>query len=143
MNVLSLLESPLSDIFLSMADGKLEQPRFSDASTVVKYLVPDGYPGKEVKANAEVKVGGESLERAGAKIYYASVYEREGKIYTTSSRAFGILGMGKTLKDAEAIAETGCGCVSGPVWHRQDIGTKELVQKRIDHMLEIRGQAGR
>jgi len=139
MNVLSLLKSPLSDILLSMADGNLEQPEFSDECTVVKYLVPDGYPEKPVK-DAEVTVDAESLEHAGGKIYYASVYEKEGKIYTTGSRSFGILGKAKTLDEAEAITESCCGCVSGPVWHREDIGTKELVQKRIDHMMEIRNR---
>jgi len=137
MNVLALLKGSLADVFLSMADGKLERPEFSGDCTVVKYLVPEGYPGKSL-TDAEVRVDAAALEKTGATIYYASVYEREGRILTTGSRAFGILGVGNRLQDAEACAEKGCGCVSGPVWHRHDIGTAELVQKRIDHMKELR-----
>jgi len=137
MNVLALLRSPLAEVFLSMADGKLGRPEFSEECTVVKYLVPQGYPGKSL-ADAEVAVNGACMGRAGARAYYASVYEKEGKVCTTGSRSFGILGMGKTLADAEGAAEAGCACVSGPVWHRKDIGTAALVQKRVDHMKELR-----
>jgi phosphoribosylamine--glycine ligase len=139
MNVLSLLKTSLTNVFLSMADGNLEQPEFSEDSTVVKYLVPEGYPGSS-KKDEEVKVDSEELERAGGKIYYASVYENEGKVYTTSSRSFGILGKEKTIDESESIAESSCSCVSGPVWHREDIGTKELIEKRIEHMKKLREQ---
>lgn len=138
MNVLPLLKTSLADMFLSMADGKLETPSFSDLSTVVKYLVPEGYPDSP-KRNAQVEVDGISIEKLGARIYYASVYEDSGKIYTTSSRSFGILGMGKRISDSEKIAEAACRSVKGPVWHREDIGTAALIQKRVDHMKEIRG----
>jgi phosphoribosylamine-glycine ligase len=139
MNVLSLLKTSLTDVFLSMADQNLEKPEFSDQSTVVKYLVPEGYPGNS-KKDQEVKVDAVGLEKAAGKMYYASVYEDEGKIFTTSSRSFGILGMSETLDEAESIAEAGCSCVTGPLWHREDIGTEELVQKRIDHMKKLRMQ---
>jgi phosphoribosylamine--glycine ligase len=139
MNVLSLLKTSLSNLFLSMADSNLEQPEFSDESTVVKYLVPDGYPGNSIK-NAEVKVDATEIEKAGGKIYYASVYENEGKVYTTGSRGFGILGKSKTIEEAESIAESCCTSVSGPLWHRQDIGSDELIQKRVIHMQKLRGE---
>ena len=44
-----------------------------------------------------------------------------------------------TIEEAEQIAEEGCNFVSGPVWHRKDIGTKELIDKRIAHMRLLRG----
>jgi phosphoribosylamine--glycine ligase len=137
MNVLALLRDPLSKVFLSMAEGKLIQAGFSDDCTVVKYIVPQGYPSRSV-TDAEIKVDSEGIGRSGAKAYYASVYEKEGRILTTSSRAIGILGMGKTLGEAEGIAESGCSCVSGPLWHRRDIGTAPLIQKRIEHMKELK-----
>jgi phosphoribosylamine--glycine ligase len=137
MNVLSLLDSSLSDTFLSMAEGQLRAPRFSDECTVVKYLVPEGYPDSP-KKDAEVSVDALGLERSGARIYYASVYERGGSILTTGSRAFGVLGKAPTLEEAESMAEAGCGFITGPVWHRKDIGTKELVDKRVSNMESLR-----
>lgn len=139
INVLALLEGSLSDVFLSMAEGKLRAPRFSTDSTVVKYLVPEGYPEKPVK-DAELSVDAEAARRLGASVYYASVYEKDGKIYTSASRAIGVLGRAKKLEDAEKVAEKACGCVKGPVWHRSDIGTVGLVARRIAHMRSLRGK---
>ncbi|MBD3210644.1 phosphoribosylamine--glycine ligase [Candidatus Micrarchaeota archaeon] len=137
MNVLSLLQGSLVDTFISMAEGQINPPAFSDESTVVKYLVPEGYP-ESPKKDAEVGVDSLGLENAGARLYYASVYEQNGKIMTTGSRAFGVLGKAATIEEAEAVAEKGCAFVSGPVWHRRDIGTGELIDKRISNMKSLR-----
>lgn len=138
MNVLSMLEGSLSQAFKSMAEGKLKAPKFSDECTVVKYLVPDGYPEKPLK-DAKVSVDTASIKSAGANVYYASVYEKDKAIYTSSSRAFGILGKGEKLEEAERIAEKACGFITGPLWHRKDIGTKALIERRVAHMKELRG----
>lgn len=138
MNVLALLQGSLSDTFLSIAEGRLRAPGFSKDCTVVKYLVPDGYPDKPLR-DAEVSVDAPAIKKAGASVYFASVYEKGGKICTTGSRAFGLLGRGKTLEDAEHLAESACAFVKGPVWHRKDIGTKALVEKRLRHMRSLRG----
>jgi len=37
--------------------------------------------------------------------------------------------------NCEAMAQN----FSGPLFYRKDIGTPELIQKRMDHMKEIRG----
>jgi len=137
MNVLSLLQGSLSQTFMSMAKGSLKAPRFSDECTVLKYLVPDGYPGKSVK-DAPLEVDHASIEKAGAQVYYAAVYEKEGQVLTTGSRAFGILGKADSLDEAERIAESACSFVKGPLWHRKDIGTGPLIARRVRHMEEIR-----
>lgn len=137
INVLSLFSGSLSQTFLSIADGQLDPPEFNNYSTVVKYLVPDGYPSTP-KTDGEVRIDDAMLEQSGARVYYASIYENAGKIHTTSSRAFAVLGMASSIEDAENISEKGCGSVFGPVWHRIDIGTSELIKKRVKHMAEVR-----
>jgi len=139
MNVLALLEGSLTDTFLSMAEGRLSVclPRFSKDCTVVKYLVPEGYPEKPLK-DVPVTMDAAAVERIGAKAYYASVHEKDNTILTSSSRAFGMLGRGKTLDEAEKLAESACSFVSGPLWHRKDIGTAQLVAKRVEHMRSLR-----
>ncbi|MCK4384476.1 MAG: phosphoribosylamine--glycine ligase, partial [Candidatus Lokiarchaeota archaeon] len=57
-----------------------------------------------------------------------------GNVYTTSSRAMGIIGIANDLESAEKVAEQGVGCISGKLFYRKDIGTRKLLQKRIDHM---------
>jgi phosphoribosylamine--glycine ligase len=85
-------------------------------------------------------VDAEAARRLGASVYYASVYEKDGKIYTSASRAVGVLGRAKSVEDAEKVAEMACGCVNGQVWHRSDIGTSDLIAKRIAHMRSLRGR---
>ncbi|KKN21328.1 hypothetical protein LCGC14_0926430, partial [marine sediment metagenome] len=53
---------------------------------------------------------------------------------TTASRAIGILGISDSLEEAEIISELGVGCIKGKLFHRKDVGTRNLLQKRIDHM---------
>jgi len=134
MNVVPLVKDSFAEVLKKMAEGTLDKVEFDDKCTVVKYLVPEGYPGNS-KKDAEVSVA----ENGPAKVYYASVYEKDGKVYTTGSRTFGILGIADTVEEAEKIAEEGCKSATGPMWHRKDIGTKELVEKRIKHMKELRG----
>ncbi len=140
MNVLALLNDSLANTFLSMAEGQISPPSFSQDCTVVKYLVPEGYPDKPVK-DAQVAIDAHGLEGSGARVYYASVYEQGGRILTTGSRAFGVLGRAKTLEEAERMAEHGCSFISGPIWHRADIGTQALIGKKIERMRSLRGPA--
>ncbi|MDV0446637.1 Phosphoribosylamine--glycine ligase [Methanosarcinaceae archaeon Ag5] len=142
MNVLSILESDMVEIMKAVVSGTLDkiQVRFSDKATVCKYAVPEGYPDKPM-ADMELKIDGGTEKKGEYIIYYSSVYEKDGKIFTTGSRAIGVVGFGKTISDAEKIAQDLLDTnIHGKMFFRRDIGTPELVQKRIDHMDEIRSQ---
>ncbi|MDV2482283.1 phosphoribosylamine--glycine ligase [Methanoculleus sp. Wushi-C6] len=134
MNVLSLLESDLSEIVGHVAEGSLSPShvRFARKATVCKYLVPEGYP--------DAPAVGEPLalgDYGDALLYYASVEERDGTLYTQTSRTLAFVGMGETLEEAEAIAETAASSVRGRTFHRRDIGTRAVLEKRCRHMKEI------
>ena len=74
-------------------------------------------------------------------MYYASVDKREDGIYTSSSRSVGIVGFGDSIQEAEKISETAISSVeSDKLFYRKDIGKPELIQKRIDHMNQLRSQ---
>ena len=142
MNVLSLLETDLTKIMKAIADGTLDalDVSFSSDATVCKYAVPEGYPDAPVK-DAEVILS-DSVKNGtdGLKIYYSSVYEKDGHVYTTGSRAIGVVGFGKTVTEAEKKAQDALDSgIEGRLFFRRDIGTDALVQKRIDHMKELRG----
>jgi phosphoribosylamine--glycine ligase len=55
----------------------------------------------------------------------------------SSSRALAFVGIADTITEAEKKAASALSSVSGPVFYRDDIGTDELIQKRIDHMKKI------
>jgi phosphoribosylamine--glycine ligase len=137
MNVLMLLRTQLADIFQSMAEGNLLQPAFSTNCTAVKYLVPEGYPSQGRK-DEKIEVNERAVWDCGGKLFFGSVYEKEGAIYTTSSRTAAAGAHDSSLEKAEAKAECCTRAVKGPVWHRPDIGTSELVKKRIEHIRRLK-----
>ncbi len=139
-NVLSILESDLYSIFEAIADSNLDKQevKFSNMATVCKYLVPKGYPG-----NSEIDkpININNINQSNnLKLYYASVYEKDGVIYTQKSRSIAVVGIGSTIEEAEQISESACEKIasnSPSVWFRKDIGTKELISKKIERMKEI------
>ncbi len=137
MNVLPLLKGNLVDICWAIIDGNLSKNfEFGKKATVCKYLAPEGYPVNPIR-DEPIKIDKEKIEKTDAMYYYASVYREDDNIYTTTSRAMGILGIADSLEAAEKIAEAGVGCIKGKLFHRKDVGTRKLLQKRIDHMNSI------
>ncbi len=132
MNVLPLLKTDFVDICEAIINGTLGDMKieFENKASVCKYAVPDGYPDKAVKGE---KVVIDEL-KDGARAYYASVDEREDGLYLGGSRAVAFVGIADSLSEAEKIAEAAVSGVKGPVFHRKDIGTAELVGKRVEHM---------
>jgi len=132
MNVLPLMETDFVDICNTIINQQLHKIKikFKNKATVCKYLVPKGYPEKSLK-NEKMNVG---KVPQNAKLYYASVEQKENGLYTTGSRAVACLGIADTLEKAEKIAEEATKSIKGKLFHRKDIGTKKLIGKRIRHM---------
>jgi len=134
MNVLPLLKTNFVDVCWGIINGNLlSNIEFEKKATVCKYLAPEGYPVSP-KRDELVVINQEKLKEFGARYYYASIYREGTKIFTTTSRAMGVLGIAETLEKAEQIAENGVSCIEGKLFHRKDVGTRQLLQKRIDHM---------
>lgn len=137
MNVLPLMETDFAEVCKSVIEQNLHRIKikFRNKATVCKYIVPEGYPDSPAK-NKKIRVG---QIPQGARIYYASVEQREDGLYTTNSRAIACLGIGDTLETAEKAAEGAASCIKGRVFHRKDIGTRGLIHKKVEHMKMVRG----
>ncbi len=140
MNVLPILKDNFVDLCYKILDGNLPvKLNFEKKATVCKYLAPEGYPVNPLR-DQRIIIHKEKIEEIGAKFYYASVYKKDNSVYTTTSRAIGMLGISDTLEEAEKIAEKGVSFIEGKLFHRSDVGTKKILQKRIDHMKFIQNQ---
>ncbi|MCD6153055.1 MAG: phosphoribosylamine--glycine ligase [Syntrophobacterales bacterium] len=141
MNTLPILKTDFVDVCRAIIEGTLNTLtiEFEKKATVCKYIVPKGYGLP--KDHPDAKSTSEKIEVddvKDAKLYYSSVDKRKDGLYMTTSRAIGVVGIAENLEKAEQIAEQAVSCIKGPVDHRPDIGTKPLIQKRINHMKEIR-----
>jgi phosphoribosylamine--glycine ligase len=138
INVLALLRTPLSEILQSISSGRLAKTKvkFAKMATVVKYLVPEGYPQKAIPPSL-ISIDQKKLKASKARLFYSSVDSRPDGIYSGSSRSLALLGVGKTIDEAQKRAEAGCLAISGPLWHRPDIGTKELISKKLEHVKQL------
>jgi phosphoribosylamine--glycine ligase len=136
LNVLSLLDSDFIAICNGIAGGTLENVdvKFQNKATVCKYAVPEGYPDSPVK---DEQINVSKIENPDG-LFYASVDIQNGKLVEAGSRTVAVLGIADSISNAEKIAEKEVSSITGPLFHRADIGTDTVIQKRINHMKSIR-----
>jgi len=77
------------------------------------------------------------IENPGG-LYYASVDFKGTRLVEAGSRTVAVVGMAETISEAEKIAEKEVSSIAGPLFHRTDIGTDAVIQKRVDHMRQIK-----
>jgi phosphoribosylamine--glycine ligase len=144
MNTLPVMETPFIDVLTAARDGdSLPTLSFAPRATVCKYAVPAGYP-TDPEAGSRIAVDEDSVARAAegsggdALLFYASVDARDDGLYTTTSRAFAVVGVAGTIAAAERIAEDALSAAGDGLRIRHDVGTESLVQRRIDHVADLR-----
>ena len=136
MNVLSILKTDLVEICEHIINGSLDKIdiQFENKATVCKYAVPEGYPDNPIK--------NESIDLSKVKnsdlLYYASVDIKDGVLVESGSRTIATVGISNSIFSAEKIAEESISCVEGPLFHRTDIGTPLLIEKRKNNMDSLR-----
>lgn len=140
MNVLSILNSDFAAVCEKMAGGNISMNSavFATKATVCKYIVPEGY-GTKPMAGEEITIDESAIADEGAILYFANVNASDGRVLTTTSRSAGIVGVAKDIEEAEEIAERAIKHISGRIAVRHDIGKSDVIQARVRHMKEIRG----
>lgn len=136
LNVLSILESDFVTLCQAMTNGNLtaDKAKFSQQATVCKYAVPLGYPDVPMK-NFAIDFSKIACQN---HLYLASVNQVDDQVVATGSRTAAYVGIANEIFAAEMQAEDAISLIEGPLFHRRDIGTKQLIQHRIDHMSRIR-----
>jgi len=137
LNILAILTTDFFDICQAMVKGTLSRcpVEFKPQATVCKYAVPDGYPDSPVRGE---KINLSNVQNFD-QLYFASVDINEDQLVAAGSRTVAYVGIADTLNEAEQIAEKEVAAIEGPLFHRKDIGTRDLINKRIQQMNELRG----
>jgi phosphoribosylamine--glycine ligase len=144
MNVLHTLESDYLALLEAMATGTLagREARFRPAATVVKYVVPKGYGEGSPAAGRYVQIDDFNIKRCKGTVFMGAIEQQtSGPLVTMASRTAGVLGEGATLAEANAVCEASLKHIHGDALHvRHDIGTPELLARRVRHMEALRAQ---
>ena len=113
--------------------GNLNQlkPEFLEVASVCKYVVPNGYPDNPIK---EGVIDIADVDQSKVDVFYAAVDVSKGEINLTGSRAIAVVATHQDLYEAERIVEEEINKIKGPVIHRADIGTRKLIEKRVQMM---------
>ena len=75
---------------------------------------------------------------AGVMLYLGAVDQGKGELLATGSRTVGVVGVAETIAEAERMCEGVAQQIPGRFFHRADIGTAELIAKRVGHMKAVR-----
>ncbi len=124
INVLSILETDFVELCQSAIAKKLSHLKLTCAhqATVVKYIVPNGYPEKSIESEI-------TINQLSDQHYFGAVKSDHDRLIMTGSRAIAVLGKGDTLFEAEKQAESLASDIQGDVFYRQDIGTQPLIDR--------------
>jgi len=141
LNVLPLMSSDFFEMALAVAEGRLYtvKVRFDEKATVCKYVVPESYPSGKGKGDS-IRVPESLFHDPAVRVYWAASNWSAAGVTMTGSRAVGVVGIGDTLDAAERKAEQAASLVEGNVRFRHDIGTAELVSRRVEHMNRVRAE---
>lgn len=137
INLVSLLKTDPAEVFMGAAGRLPEKVEFEPQASVCKYLVPEGYPMSK-PVTARVSIDERVLSEEGTRIVYAGAEAVDGKIQSTGSRFAAVLAIRPSVAEAEAAVERTLERLQlDGVWHRRDIATAALLQKRMDHMRQV------
>ncbi|OHO32633.1 phosphoribosylamine--glycine ligase [Corynebacterium sp. HMSC034B08] len=97
--VLSLLETPLAEVLLAVAQGRLseiEPLQWRDGFAAMVVLAAEGYPQA---AKTGGVITGDALDDP-TKVLHAGTKEADGNYVASGGRVLGVVGNGATLKEA-------------------------------------------
>jgi phosphoribosylamine--glycine ligase len=137
LNLLKLLETDFAVVCRAVVDGTLCDVglQFSAKASVCKYVVPEGYPDAPRKGDVVVLP---AVTLPGTEIFLSAVDVKDGQLIATGSRTVAVVGTGATIAEAERLCESVVVQIPGPFFHRADVGSEKLLQKRTDHMKAVR-----
>jgi len=126
--LLALLESPLGELLMAAATGRLADvapPVFADGAAVAVVMASRGYPVSS--SSGDVITGTDAAEALdGVQVTHAGTALRDGSLVTAGGRVLAVVGTGPDLAAARAAAYAGVAEISfDGAQHRTDIAAPE------------------
>jgi phosphoribosylamine--glycine ligase len=122
--VLPLLEVGLPDAFVALRAGRLSEDALAETSgaAVGVVLAARGYPGPPDLGSP---IEGHDAAGTGALVFHGGTALRDGRLVTAGGRVLTVVGQGRTVEEAQALAYRAAAKVRFEGMHfRRDIGRR-------------------
>ncbi len=133
-------EGDFAELLAGVAAGRVDPNlvSFRLRATVTKYLVPPGY-GDRPRSGGLLSVDEGAIEAAGVRVFYGSVEAAgPGVVRLGTSRGVALVGEASAIHEAGSRVESALRFVSGDYYVRHDIGTKDDLARRWEHLRRLR-----
>lgn len=138
MNTLVILRDNLLDIILGLFEGKEQALHFEHKATVCKYIVPEGYPEK-LNQNLEIQLNEDKIRTIKGVRYYYSCGLIDNRLNVGTERGIAFIAKAPTIEEANEKVDKAISFVDGKFYFRRDIGTRGLIDSKIEHVRRLRG----
>lgn len=140
INVATLYEEGnFAKLLYGVATGHVDPNlvRFRLRASVVKYLVPPGYPDHPTSGGI-LTVDAPAIEELGVHVRYGSVDAAgPAQVRLTSSRGIALVGEASAVHEASQRVDEALKHVSGEFVVRRDIGSRSDLTRRVEHMRRL------
>lgn len=126
--LMARMKSDVLDALLACADGTLDKAniQWNKETALVVVMAADGYPGHYEKGSGINNLAAANAIE-GVTVFHAGTETDGDKIVSSGGRVLGITAMGKSVKDAQAIAYKAVDTIDWPEgFCRRDIGWRAL-----------------
>ncbi|MGI0071470.1 MAG: phosphoribosylamine--glycine ligase [Thermoplasmata archaeon] len=133
-------EGNFAELLAGVATGHVDPNlvEFRLRSTVLKYLVPPGY-GDRPQPGGLLEVDTVAIEADGVHVFYGAVEAAgPGTVRLSASRGVALVGEASAIHEAGTRVEAALAHVRGSYYVRHDIGTKEDLSRRVEHVRQLR-----
>ncbi len=137
MNVLPLLQTDLDVVCKAVMRGNLDKIplKFTNRATVVRYIVPQGYP---TDINGEGKLDLKGIDQHEVHVFLGNVEKCRGGLNLLGGPAAAVVGYAQTLTGSTKRLTEQITKIKGPVKYREDIGTALYMVDRISMLKRVR-----
>jgi len=140
INVLTLYEEGnFADLLAGVATGRVDPNlvRFRTRATVVKYLVPPGYPEHPVTGGI-LTYDERGIEGTGTHLRFGSVDDAgPSQVRLSTSRGVALVAEASAIHEAGARVEAALAHVKGDYEVRHDIASKADLTMRLERMRKL------
>ena len=126
---IELLRTPITKVFEKILNEDSFGIEYSPEHALLKFAVPDGYP--IVQRPRKFIIDEMEIWKRKTSILFHDVIEIDNNLFTNKGRTLALFSKSSNLSEAYARIEDSFSFIKGPLWHRKDIGKKEIIKDMV------------